>query len=64
MGAGLSSSADTESGIGQLATWAQLKANILLAIEKDEQPDVFEDLLADVRNFMSDLSLSKQRDAI
>ena len=64
MGAGLSSSADTESGIGQLATWAQLKADILLAIEKDEQPDVFEDLLADVRNFMSDLSLSKQRDAI
>ena len=64
MGAGLSSSADTESGIGQLATWAQLKANILLAIEEDEQPDVFEELLDDVRNFMSDLSLSKQRDAI
>ena len=64
MGAGLSASVDAEYGAGQLATWALLKAKILREIEKDEQPEVFEALLAEVQNFMIELSLSKQRDAI
>ena len=49
------SASKPESGTGQPTTWAQLKAMILQAIEKDEQPQVFEALLADVRNFMTEL---------
>ena len=43
------------SGMGQPLTWEPLKAKILKAIKKDEQPEVFEALLADVRNFMTEL---------
>ena len=43
------------SGTGQSLTWEQLKAKILQAINKDEQPEVFEALLADVRNFMTEV---------
>ena len=43
------------SGTGQPPTWEQLKARILQAIKKDEQPEVFEALLADVNNFMNEL---------
>ena len=49
------SAAEPGSGTGQPPTWAQLKAKILAAIKKDEQPEVFEALLADVRNFMTEL---------
>ena len=43
------------SGTGQSPTWEQLKAKILQAIKKDEQSEVFEALLADVSNFMTEL---------
>ena len=56
MGNGPSASAsEPGSGTGQPPTWAQLKAMILEAIKKDEQPEVFEALLADVNNFMTEL---------
>ena len=56
MGDGPSASAaEPGSGTGQPPTWAQLKAMILEAIKKDEQAEVFEALLADVRNFMTEL---------
>ena len=41
--------------MGQQPTWAELKAKILEAIKKDEQAEVFEARLADVRNFMTEL---------
>ena len=41
--------------MGQPPNWEQLKARILQAIKKNEQPEVFEALLADVRNFMTEL---------
>ena len=41
--------------MGQLPTWEQLKAKVLAAIKKDEQAEVFEALLADVQNFMTEL---------
>ena len=52
-----SSASDSESGseAGQLPSWEELKAKILAAIKKDEQAEVFEALLADVRNFMTEL---------
>ena len=49
------SASEPVSGTGQPPSWAQLKAMILQAIKKDEQPPVFEGLLADVRNFMTEL---------
>ena len=56
MGNGPSASAsEPGSGTGQPPTWAQLKAMILQAIKNDEQPKVFEALLADVRNLMTEL---------
>ena len=56
MGGGPSASAsEPGSGMGQPLTWEPLKAKILKAIKKDEQPEVFEALLADVRNFMTEL---------
>ena len=56
MGGGLSASA-SESLIGtdQPPTWEELKPKILEAIKKDEQPEAFETLLADVTNFMTEL---------
>ena len=55
MGDGPSASAPkTGSGTGQPQTWEQLKALILTAIKMDEQPDVFEALLADVMEFMAE----------
>ena len=55
MGVGPSAPAtEPGSGAGQQPTWAQLKAKILQAIKKDEQPEVFEALLAEVRNFMTE----------
>ena len=39
----------------QSPAWEQLKAKILQAIKKDEQPESFEALLADVRNFMAEI---------
>ena len=41
--------------MGQPPTWEPLKAKILEAIKKDEQPEVFESLLADARNFMTEV---------
>ena len=56
MGGGPSASvSETGSGTAQPPTWEQLKAKILQAIKKDEQPEVFEALLVDVRNFMTEL---------
>ena len=56
MGGGPSASAsEPGSGTGQPPTWEQLKANVLAAIKKDEQAEVFEALLADVQNFMTEL---------
>ena len=65
MGGGPSASAsEPESGTGQPPTWAQLKAMILQAINKDDQPEVFEALLADVRNFMTEVKRTGQLAAI
>ena len=56
MGGGPSASAsEPGSGAGQPPTWEQLKAKVLAAIKKDEQAEVFEALLADVQNFMTEL---------
>ena len=56
MGSGPSASAsEPGSGTGQPPTWEQLKAKILQAIKKDEQPEVFEALLADVGNYMNEI---------
>ena len=43
------------TGTDQSATWEQLKAKILQAIKRDEQAEVFEALLADVTNYMTEL---------
>ena len=45
-------------GTDQPPSWEELKAKILAAIKKDEQPEVFEALLADVSNFMTELKLT------
>ena len=59
MGRGSSSSAlEPGSGTGQPPSWEELKAKIFAAIKKDEQPDVFEALLADVSNLMTELKLT------
>ena len=56
MGDGPSASAfEPGSGSGQPPSWEELKAKILAAIKKDEQPEVFEALLADVSNFMTEI---------
>ena len=49
------SASEPGSGTGQPPTREQLKAKILQAIKKDEQPESFEALLADVRNFMAEI---------
>ena len=55
-GLGLSASvSEPVSGMDPQSTWEPLKAKILQAIKKDEQPEVFEALLVDVRNFMTEL---------
>ena len=51
----IASVSEPGSGTGQPPNWEQLKAKILEAIKKDEKPEVFESLLADVRNFMTEL---------
>ena len=43
------------SSTGQPAAWGELKAKIHQAIKRDEQPQVFEALLADVNNFIAEL---------
>ena len=43
------------SGTGQSQTWEELKARILEAMGEDEQPQVFEALLADTSNYMTAL---------
>ena len=48
----------------QPPTWEELKAKILEAIKKDEPKEVFEALLADVSNFMTELKRTEQLDAI
>ena len=56
MGGNLSASASEPLiGTDQPPTWEELKPKILEAIKKDEQPEVFEALLADVSNFMTEL---------
>ena len=56
MGGGLSASASEPLiGTDQPPTWEELKPKILEAIKKDEQPEVFEALLADVSNFMTEI---------
>ena len=56
MAAGPSASAsEPVFGTGQPSAWEQLKAKILQAIKRDEQAEVFEALLADVHNFMTEL---------
>ena len=52
------------TGTGQSPTWEQLKAKILEAIKRDEQSEVFEALLADVRNFITQLVRTGQLEAI
>ena len=44
----------------QSPAWEQLKAKILQAIKKDEQPEVFQALLADVRKFMTEAKRTGQ----
>ena len=46
------------SGTGQPPSWEEMKAKILAAINRDEQPEVFEALLADVIDFMTELKLT------
>ena len=56
MGAGPSASASKPgSGTGQPLSWEELKSKILEAIQKDEQPKVFEALLANVRKLVGEL---------
>ena len=56
MGLGSNASAsEPGSGTGQPLSWAQLKTMILEAIKKNEQQVVFEALLADVSNFMTEI---------
>ena len=56
MGGGSSASAsEPPIGTDQPPSWEELKAKILAAIKKDEQAEVFEALLADVSNFMTEL---------
>ena len=56
MGGGSSASASEPLiGTDQPPSWEELKAKILAAIKKDEQAEVFEALLADVSNFMTEL---------
>ena len=65
MGGGPSASvSETGSGTAQPPTWEQLKAKILQAIKKDEQPESFEALLAEVRNFMTEQKRTGQLEAI
>ena len=40
-------------------SWLDLKAKILEAIKNDEQPKIFEELLAEVCNFMTHLISSE-----
>ena len=42
-------------GTDQPPSWEELKAKILAAIKKDEQPEVFEAILAEVSSFMTEL---------
>ena len=42
-----------------LSTWEQLKAKIIQAIKKDEEPGVFDALLVDVNNFMAELTRTR-----
>ena len=65
MGGGPGASAsEPGSGTGQPPSWEELKAKILAAIKKDEQPEVFESLLADARNFMTEVKRTGQLAAI
>ena len=48
----------------QSPAWEQLKAKILQAIKKDEQPEVFQALLADVRKFMTEVKRTGQLEHI
>ena len=58
---GLGSSATSSEPLPrQPPTWAQLKAMIHESIKKDDQPVVFEALLADVDNYMTELKRTGQ----
>ena len=55
MGGGqIASASEMGSGTGQPPSWEELKARILAAIKKDEQPEVFEAILAEVSSFMTE----------
>ena len=41
--------------MGSPSSWAQLKTKILEAIKKDSEPVVFEALLTEVRNYITEL---------
>ena len=43
------------SGTGLAPTWGKFKILILDAIKQDHQPIVFEHLLTDVRDFMTEI---------
>ena len=49
------SASEPLNGADQPPSWEELKAKIIAAIKKDEQPEVFEALLADVSNFMTEV---------
>ena len=61
MGGGSTVSASKpESGTVQIPTWEQLNAKILQAIKRDEQPEVFQALLADLSNLMTEIKRTGQ----
>ena len=65
MGGNLSASASEPLiGTDQPPTWEELKPKILAAIKKDEQQEVFEALLADVRSFMTEVKRTGEFAAI
>ena len=56
--------AEPAPGPIQPPTWEQLKAKVLAAIKKDEQPDHFEALLVEVTAFINEAGRSGQLDTI
>ena len=56
----------SESGKGtvQPPSWEEIKPKIHAAIKKDEQPEVFEALLADLLNYMTEVKQTGELDDI
>ena len=63
-GAPVAPVAEPAPGPIQPPTWEQLKAKVLAAIKKDEQPDHFEAILVEVTAFIKEAGRSGQLDTI